>query len=986
MLNTPVPTMNINPSINPLQVLQEYGQSVWLDYIRRSSITSGELQAMVAAGEIWGVTSNPTIFEKAIAGSTDYDDALKSSEEHHDQEAIELYEQLAIADIQATADILKPIYEQTNRRDGYVSLEVSPYLANDTEQTLLEAHRLWRVVNRPNLMIKVPATPAGIPAIQHLISAGINVNVTLLFSQDVYERVVEAYISGLEEYASNDGVVSEVASVASFFVSRIDSAVEAQIATQLNSNPDQKQQVLLKSLLGKVAIANAKLAYQRYQTLYQSDRWQQLMIRGAQPQRLLWASTGTKNPLFPDVLYVEELIGADTVNTIPPSTLAAFRDHGEPGATLTEEMDTAEEVLSHLWQAGVSLNQVTDQLLDEGVQLFKNAFDQLLSAVEKKREAVLGDALNRLTYTFPDQTTAAVVMAALQDWQTTGKIRRLWAQDASLWTGEDENRWLGWLGITEDQLAHIDHLKQFAQEVKELQLSHVLLLGMGGSSLCPEVMKLTFGQVEGFPELLVLDSTDPAQIQAIERKIDLTKTLFIVSSKSGSTLEPNIFKQYFFDRVSATRSRAAASDRVQQVLGQEAASSRFIAITDPGSKMQQVAETDQFRQIFFGLPCIGGRYSALSNFGMVPAAAMGVDVARFLDSAEEMVHSCASSVPAADNPGVVLGAILGTLANLGRDKVTLITSPGVADLGAWLEQLLAESTGKEGKGLIPVDRESLGSLEVYGHDRLFIYIRLEPSPDPAQEEAIAAIAQVHPVVQINISDPYQLGQEFFRWEMATAVASSILGINAFNQPDVEASKIATRQLTEAYEQSGSFPAETPIAIEAGLQLFTDPQNALTLDRAVGSDRSLGGYLRAHLNQLTAGGYFALLAYIEMNEHHEDQLQGIRQTIRDRKRVATCLGFGPRFLHSTGQAYKGGPNSGVFLQITCEDAIALPVPGQNYTFGVVKAAQARGDFQVLADRDPTGISSAARRALRVHLGTDVQADLATLRRLIQQVLK
>lgn len=965
MLNTPIPTMNFNQSINPLQALQEYGQSVWLDYIRRSSITSGELQAMVAAGEIWGVTSNPAIFEKAIAGSTDYDDALKASEEDHDQEAIALYEQLAIADIQATADILKPIYEQTNRRDGYVSLEVSPYLADDTEQTIFEAHRLWQAVDRPNLMIKVPATPAGIPAIQQLISVGINVNVTLLFSPDVYEQVVEAYISGLEEYASNDGVVSEVASVASFFISRIDSAVEAQIATQLNSNPEQKQQGLLKSLLGQVAIANAKLAYQRFQSLYQSDRWQQLVLRGAQPQRLLWASTGTKNPLFPDVLYVEELIGADTVNTIPPTTLAAFRDHGEPGATLTEEIDSAQEVLVHLQQAGISLPQITDQLLEEGVQLFKNAFDQLLSAVEKKREAVLGQALNRLTYTFPDQTTAAVVMAALQDWQTTGKIRRLWAQDASLWTGDDENRWLGWLGITEDQLAHIEPLKQLAQEVKELQFSHVLLLGMGGSSLCPEVMKLTFGKVEGFPELLVLDSTDPAQIQAIERKIDLTKTLFIVSSKSGSTLEPNIFKQYFFDRV-------------QQVLGQAAAGSRFIAITDPGSKMQHVAETDQFRQIFFGLPSIGGRYSALSNFGMVPAAAMGVDVARFLDRAEEMVHSCASSVPAADNPGVVLGAILGTLANLGRDKVTLITSPGVADLGAWLEQLLAESTGKEGKGLIPVDRESLGSLEVYGNDRLFIYIRLEPAPDPAQEKAIAAIAQVHPVVRINISDPYQLGQEFFRWEMATAVAGSILGINAFNQPDVEASKIATRQLTEAYEQSGSFPAETPIAVEAGLQLFTDPRNASILARAAGGDKSLGGYLRAHLNQLNAGDYCALLAYIEMNEHHEDQLQAMRQTIRDRKRVATCLGFGPRFLHSTGQAYKGGPNSGVFLQITCEDAITLPVPGQKYTFGVVKAAQARGDFQVLADRE--------RRALRVHLGTDVQADLATLRRIIQQVLK
>jgi transaldolase / glucose-6-phosphate isomerase len=588
-----------------------------------------------------------------------------------------------------------------------------------------------------------------------------------------------------------------------------------------------------------------------------------------------------------------------------------------------------------------------------------------LSAVEKKREAALGNAINRLTYTLPNETMTAAVHAALQDWQTNGKIRRLWAQDASLWTGADENRWLGWLGITEDQLAHIDYLKQLAQEVQNLRFSHVLLLGMGGSSLCPEVMKLTFGKVEGFPELLVLDSTDPAQIRAVESQIDLTKTLFIVSSKSGSTLEPSIFKQYFFDRV-------------QQALGIEAAGSRFIAITDPGSKLQQVAEDSHFRHVFFGLPSIGGRYSALSNFGMVPAAAMGVDVARFLDSAEEMVHSCAPSVPAADNPGVVLGAVLGTLANQGRDKVTLITSPGVADLGAWLEQLLAESTGKQGKGLIPVDREGLGAPERYGSDRIFIYLRLDSAPDPVQEKAIAAIRSVHPVVQIDISDPYQLGQEFFRWEIATAVAGSIMGIHPFNQPDVEASKIATRQLTEQYEIAGSLPTEAPILIRAGIQLFTDTKNAAVLSKAVGKASTLESYLHAHLNRLEAGDYFALLAYIKMNETHEAQLQAIRQIVRNSKRVATVLGFGPRFLHSTGQAYKGGPNSGVFLQITCDDAIDLPVPGQNYTFGVVKAAQARGDFQVLAERD--------RRALRVHLGTDVQAGLAILETMIRQLLK
>ncbi|MBD1806610.1 bifunctional transaldolase/phosoglucose isomerase [Microcoleus sp. FACHB-SPT15] len=949
---------------NPLQALQSYGQSVWLDYIRRSLISSGELQHLVDEDGLRGVTSNPSIFEKAIAGSTDYDSALTASEQSHDKDVMSLYESFAITDIQATADVLKPIYEQTNRRDGYISLEVSPYLANDTQQTIKDARRLWQAVDRPNLLIKVPATPDGIPAIQQIISEGINVNVTLLFSQDVYEQVANAYITGLELLAAKGGDISRIASVASFFVSRIDSAVDNQITAQLKTATDPAQRDLLRSLLGKVAIANAKLAYKHYQDIYQSSRWQKLTNQGAQTQRLLWASTGTKNPQYSDVLYVEQLIGADTVNTIPPATLSAFRDHGQPSSSLAEDIDGAQETLLKLQQSGISLQQVTEQLLAEGVQLFTDAFDQLLSAVEKKRTAILGNKLDCLTYKLPE-TLNADVQTALDDWQKNGKIRRLWAQDASLWTGSDENKWLAWLGITEDQLAHIDHLKQLAQEVQDLEFSHVLLLGMGGSSLCPEVMKLTFGKVEGFPELLVLDSTDPAQIKAIESQIDLTKTLFIVSSKSGSTLEPNIFKQYFFDRV-------------QQILGAESAGNRFIAITDPGSKMQQVAEGDDFHRIFFGVPGIGGRYSALSNFGMVPAAAMGVDVAKFLDAAEEMVHSCAPSVPAKDNPGVVLGTILGVLAKQGRDKVTLIASPGIADLGAWLEQLLAESTGKDGKGLIPVDREPLATSDIYRSDRIFAYIRLESAPDSAQDAAVEALEEAgQPVVRIAIADSYRLGQEFFRWEIATAVAGSIIGINAFNQPDVEASKLVTRQLTTEYEKTGKLPPESPILTADGIQLFTDSKNAAELTKAVGNSQSLADYLRAHLNRLQAGDYFALLAYIERNDVHQEQLQVIREKIRDTKRVATCLGFGPRFLHSTGQAYKGGPNSGVFLQITCDDAIDLPIPEQKYTFGVVKAAQARGDFQVLAERD--------RRALRVHLGKDVQAGLAVLKNAIKQIL-
>jgi transaldolase/glucose-6-phosphate isomerase len=951
-------------SSNPVQALQKYGQSVWLDYIRRSLITSGELQRMVDSGEVWGVTSNPSIFEKAIAGSTDYEEALTAIENRQDKDAMSLYEELAITDIQATADILRSVYEQTNKRDGYVSLEVSPYIAYDTEQTVAEARRLWQAVGRNNLMIKVPATPAGISAIEQLISDGINVNVTLLFSQEVYEQVANAYIAGLERLVAKGGDVSQVASVASFFISRIDTAIDNIINARLKTATNKDERGLLSIMLGKIAIANAKTTYTRYQEIYQSQRWQALASKGAQTQRLLWASTSTKNPKLSDVLYVEELIGHDTVNTIPPATLAAFRDHGQLRPSLTEHSDIAQEMMLKPQRANISWQEITDRLLAEGVQLFMDAFDQLLSAVEKKREAVLGSKLDLLTYKLPEALSNSV-QASLKDWQTQGKIRRLWAHDASLWTGTDENRWLGWLGVTEDQLAHIHDLRELAQEVRDLQFSHVLLLGMGGSSLCPEVMKLTFGRIAGYANLLVLDSTDPAQIKAVENKINLTKTLFIVSSKSGGTLEPNIFKQYFFNRV-------------QQILGAESAANRFIAITDPGSHLQQVAENDGFRHIFFGVPSIGGRYSALSNFGVVPATVMGVDIARFLDSTEKMVHACAPSVPALENPGVVLGTILGVLANQGRDKVTLITSPGIADLGAWLEQLLAESTGKDGKGLIPIDQEPLGTPDVYGSDRLFVYIRLEEAPEPTQDAAVDALEQVgHPVVRIKIAEPYQIGQEFFRWEIATATAGSIIGINAFNQPDVEASKVVTRELTAEYEKTGSLPPETPILVEGDIQLFTDPKNAAELKKLVGNDESLTSYLRAHLNRVQAGDYFALLAYIERNDQHQEPLQAIRQTIRDVKHVATCLGFGPRFLHSTGQAYKGGPNSGVFLQITCDDSIDLPVPGHKYSFSIVKAAQARGDFQVLAERN--------RRALRVHLGTDVQAGLATLQSVIQQVL-
>jgi len=538
----------------------------------------------------------------------------------------------------------------------------------------------------------------------------------------------------------------------------------------------------------------------------------------------------------------------------------------------------------------------------------------------------------------PDQRAA--LQKTLDDWRRGGKIARLWARDASLWTGADESKWLGWLDIVEQQLDNASRFAQFAREVRERGFAHVLLLGMGGSSLCPEVHALSFGKQNGFPELHVLDSTDPAQLLAIERRIDLAHTLFIVSSKSGSTLEPNIFKQYFFERS-----------------GRDG--SRFVAITDPGSKMQQVAERDGFWRVFFGVPSIGGRYSALSDFGMIPAAAMGVDVPMLAGLAQGMVQACAATQPGEQNPGLVLGAALGTLALNGRDKITLIASPGIHDLGAWLEQLLAESTGKIGKGLIPVDREPPGPPSVYGSDRVFVYERLETAPDEAQDRAVAALeAAGHPVVRLSVPDVYHLGAEFFRWEMATAVAGSILGINPFDQPDVEAAKVAARRLTSTFEQTGSLPPEKDVLMIGGPGV---------VER-----------LRAHLASIRPGDYFALLAYIEMNAAHESALQQIRRKVRDAKKSATCLGFGPRFLHSTGQAYKGGPNTGVFVQITCDDARDVPVPGQKYTFGVVKAAQASGDLEVLRER--------GRRALHVHLGCDVAAGLAQLASVVERALQ
>ena len=951
-----------------LAQLNAAGQSVWLDFIQRSMLEDGSLARMIQSDGLRGMTSNPAIFEKAIGGSRDYalDLAAAGAECARNPKAV--FERLAIADIQAACDLMKGVYDSTKRLDGYVSLAVSPDLAFDRVGTLDAARRLWKAVDRPNLMIKVPATPPCIPAVRDLLADGINVNITLLFSVDAYAAVADAWLGGLEAYAAKHGDVGKVASVASFFISRIDSLIDGKLDALAKAATTPATRARVEALPGKVAIANAKLAYQHYLGLKAGERWKALSAKGAQPQRLLWASTSTKNPKYRDVVYVEELIGPETVETLPPATYDAFKDHGVVQATLTRDLDGAKRTLSELEGVGISLKAATDQLLADGVKIFKEAFVKLLGAVAKHGGAPVepsGPAgAARLTVKLPPAIAVAHAQFA-DDWTKSGKVARLFAQDAKLWTGGDEASWLGWLTIVDEQQKQLPKFEALQKDVREAGFRHVCLLGMGGSSLCPEVWAETFGRQGDMPELVVLDSTDPAQLLAVERRVNLSRTLFCVSSKSGSTLEPNIFKAHFFERV-------------KQVVGAKEAGSRFIAVTDPGSNMEKVAQQDGFRRIFHGVKSVGGRYSALSDFGLVPAAAMGLDVGKLLARAAEMKQACMAA-KVGENPGVHLGLVLGAAALQGRDKLTIVASSGIADFGAWIEQLVAESTGKVGKGLIPVDRECLGGPEKYGADRVFLSYELPGQVDPRTAEALTALAAAgHPVIRVPLADRYDLAGEMFVLEIATAVAGAVLGIHPFDQPDVEASKIATKKITAAYEQSGSLPAETAFWSGEGVKLFADPRNAAELTQAAGAGATLAKLLRAHLARLKPGDYAGFLAYLDMTATHESLIQRARHEVRAARKVATVLGFGPRFLHSTGQAYKGGPNSGVFLQFTCDEARDVAVPGAKYSFGVVKAAQARGDFEVLAER--------GRRALRIHLGSDVAAGLKVVADAVTEALK
>jgi transaldolase/glucose-6-phosphate isomerase len=899
--------------MNPLRQLQQHGQSVWLDYIRRDLITSGELQRLVEEDGLRGITSNPTIFEKAISGSSDYDEAIQRAlAADPAMESDALFEKLEVEDIQLAADVLRPVYDATGGADGFVSIEVLAEWANDTAGTIREAQRLWREVHRPNLMVKVPATPAGIPAIEELTAAGVNVNITLMFSMAHYEAVAQAYIRGLER-ASDPRTI---ASVASFFVSRVDTMVDREL--------DRIGTPEARALRGKIAIANAKLVYRRFREIFMGEPFAQLKKRGARVQRPLWASTGTKDPSYSDVVYVESLIGPDTVNTMTPATLDAFRDHGRVAPAIETRVQEAEEALARLGGLGIALDRITEQLLKDGIDAFDSSFHKLVAALEQKRRVFASGGAPREESQLGALKPA--VEKRLQEWKTECLPRRMWARDYTVWSKQPvpelTNR-LGWLTLPETMQEHVNELTAFADQVRGDGVRHVLILGMGGSSLAPEVFQETVGNARGYPDLTVLDSTHPAAIRQVEGKLDLARTLFVVSSKSGTTIEPLSFYRYF-----------------RQLLDKQTsdAGNRFIAITDPESPLEKLAQTEGFRRVFTALADIGGRYSALSVFGLAPAAVIGVDAGQVLDRAWEMAESCAACVAADTNPGLTLGAVLAETAAAGRDKCTFIASPSLASFPGWLEQLIAESTGKQGKGIVPIVNEPLTEPDRYGADRLFVYLYLESDPPegvPARLDALEAAG--HPVLRISLRDKTDVGKQFFRWEVAVAAAGAALGIHPFNQPDVELAKELARVAMSRKESSGNEAPE--IDANAG-----EPLTAAMSSWLAGAQ---------------AGNYIAIQAYLNPTSETASALESLRQILRVNTRLATTLGYGPRFLHSTGQLHKGGPNTGLFLQVIDEPLDDLPVPNAGYSFGDLIRAQALGDFQALQQR--------GRRVLRINLG-------------------
>jgi len=894
----------MSKAANPLRELHKLGQSLWYDNIRRQLITSGELARFRDEG-VRGVTSNPTIFEKAVSGSTDYDEAMVRLVRNKRKPADILWD-LMVEDIQAAADVFHPVYTEAGGHDGFVSIEVSPAVARSTKRTVDMARDLWKRCARPNVMVKIPATKAGLPAIRQMIGEGVNINVTLIFSVERYTAVAGAFLDGLEDFQRKGGDLSKVNSVASFFVSRVDTKIDKLLAAKIEAVRDPKEARRLERLYGKAGIANSKMAYERFKQLHSGPRWEALKKAGATPQRCLWASTSVKDPRYSDTMYVEDLIGPDTVDTVPPNTLAAFREHGEVRRSLDEHVDVARRQLKELAEVGIDLDQVTAELEVEGVDSFFKSYDDLTAALTRAaREIRAGKGPTQWHSLGTLQSQVDATVSALQK---ADAARRLWAKDGTLWTG-DAAEWLGWLNVVEKMESKEAELRELARAGRSY--SDVVLLGMGGSSLGPDVLLNTFGRAAGHPRLQVLDTTDPETIQAVTRSIDLASTLFVVASKSGGTTETLSHFAHFWELVSKESKKPG---------------NQFLAITDPGTSLDKLAQEHNFRWIFRNMPDIGGRYSVLSYFGMVPAALAGYDFAGILGSAVGMAHSCAADVPAEKNPGVWLGAVLGSLATgQKRDKLTLILSPRIRTLGYWVEQLIAESTGKLGRGIVPVEGEPLGRPEAYGDDRVFVQVRMASDPDHQGVRALEAAGQ--PVVTLTLGAREDLGGEFLRWEIATAIAGSVLKINAFDQPNVQESKDNTKKVLAEFAAKKRLPAvETTPAEKAGPAL------------------------KALLKQLQPGrSYFAVMSYTGRNPTSERSLATIRTAVRDARRVATTAGYGPRFLHSTGQLHKGGPAEGVFLQLIQEDGADVAIPGQEYGFSVLKQAQAIGDFRSLSSR-------------------------------------
>jgi len=886
--------------MKPIEKLTSLGQSIWYDNIQRKLLENGELKKMIERGDIRGVTSNPTIFNNAIAKTNDYDAALTPLA-WSGWDAEKIFWQLAIEDIQAATDLFQPLYEESNGGDGYVSLEVSPFLGNDTEGTVKQAAELWSRVARPNLMVKIPATKAGIPAIRKTIAAGINVNVTLIFSLARYAEVMEAYLSGLEDRVAAGHSIDRIASVASFFVSRVDTKIDPKL-------PDGS------TLRGQAAIANAKLAYHAFEESFTASRFASLRAKhGARVQRPLWASTSTKNPAYLDTIYINNLIGPDTVNTVPPATLDAFRDHGLAEVTLTRGLEAAKSALAQLEAAGISMDVVTQELEDEGVESFADAFTQLLATIEERRKnaaSQLGPLVDsvskRVTQLEADSVPA-----------------RIWKHDPSLWAsdpvGQSEVKVrLGWLDSPETSLTALPDILAFADEVHKAGIKKYLVLGMGGSSLGPEVLSLFFPNPEY--QLSILDSTDPAQVLATAGDFPPSETLYIVASKSGGTAEVTAAFNYFWEMSKGD-------------------GSRFVAITDAGTSLEALAKERGFRKIFNADASVGGRYAVLTHFGLVPAALIGVDLDKFLARAAWMRNECSSlsgaersRSAAARNPGLVLGAIVGESALGGRDKLTVLSDAALAPLGSWIEQIVAESSGKLGKGIVPVDGELIAEPSAYGKDRLFVYLH-QTGEHEADVKKLREAGL--PVLEFLIPDSYSLASEFYRWEVAIAVVCHVIGVNAFDQPDVQDAKDSAKAKIAEYQKNGTL-TETAL---------------VSLDEA--SDE-----LEPFLARAKTGDYISINAYLPRNAETTAALTELRLALRAKTGCATTLGFGPRFQHSTGQLHKGGADNGLFLQIVADASSDIEIPTQGMSFGTLERAQALGDYEALRAR--------GRRVLRIHL--------------------